>query len=218
MKKTSLIMLAVIFTTAVFAQNEKFVKAMEPKVAALDTTHSTDALLDLANAFERIAVAEKTEWLPYYYAALSHVNAALIMGSTDPMAGNAAKTDPHADKAEELLNKAIALTKDNSELWIVKKQIATLRMMGDPMNRYMTYGPEASKALDQARKLDPENPRVYLLDGQDKFYTPEQFGGSKSEAKKLFETALAKYDTFKAASSIHPGWGKGQAQYFMSQL
>jgi hypothetical protein len=44
----------------------------------------------------------------------------------------------------------------------------------------MQYGPKAQEALETARKLNPNNPRVVdLLEGQDKFYTPEQFGGSK---------------------------------------
>ena len=46
-------------------------------------------------------------------------------------------------------------------------------------------------------------PRVYLLEGQDKFFTPEQFGGSKTEAKALFEESIKKQETFKPASSIY---------------
>jgi hypothetical protein len=86
------------------------------------------------------------------------------------------------------------------------------------MNRYMTYGPVAQQALETAKKLNPANPRVYLLEGQDKFYTPEQFGGSKTEAKKLFEETIVKVDAFKPESSIHPHWGKSVAQYFLAQI
>jgi hypothetical protein len=55
------------------------------------------------------------------------------------------------------------------------------------------------------------------LEGQDKFYTPEQFGGSKDEAKMLFEKAKQLFDSFKPGSSIHPNWGKGTVTYFLSQ-
>jgi hypothetical protein len=58
---------------------------------------------------------------------------------------------------------------------------------------------------------------VYLLEGIDKFYTPEQWGGSKTEGRKLFEEAKKKFETFKPASSIHPSWGMGQIMYFLSQ-
>ena len=94
--------------------------------------------------------------------------------------------------------------------------IATLRMLGDPMNRYMTYGPEATAMLDEAKKTNPANPRAYLLEAQDKYYTPEQFGGSKEEAKVLFEKAQKLFETFKPESSIHPNWGKNQIAYFLS--
>lgn len=218
MKKTIFILFLIATTGFSFAQMpDKFIKAMEAKVPTVDTTHSIDGLTDLANSFERIADAEKNQWLAYYYAALCNVEAGLMMGGGNIMAGNPDKTDPIADKAEKLLNKAEELSKDNPEIFIVKKMIATLRMMGDPMNRYMTYGPEATAALEKAKSLNPENPRVYILEGQDKFYTPEQYGGSKAEAKVLFETAMKKFETFKPESSIHPSWGLPMTKYFISQ-
>lgn len=198
--------------SAAFAQDEKYTMAMEPKVVAIDTTHSTPELLTLAAAFERIAEAEKTKWQPYYYAALAQVNAAYMISMQKP---DAAKTDPLADKAEALLAKAEAVSKDNSEIYIVKKMIATLRMMADPMTRYMQYGPIAEQALQTALKLNPENPRVYLLQGQDKYFTPEQFGGSKEEAKKLFDLSNKKYEAFKPTSKLDPDWGRSTLKYFM---
>jgi hypothetical protein len=216
MKQFILTFTCLLLMAASFAQSEKYMKAMQEKVVVADSTHSTDALKDLSNSFERIGDAEKTQWLPYYYAALTQVNAAymMVMGKQ----GMGPVTDPMADRAEVLINKAEELSKDNSEIYVVKKMIATLRMMADPRNRYMQYGPAAQTALETAKKLNPENPRVYLLAAEDKFYTPEQFGGSKAEAKKLFEEALSKYDSFKPGSDIDPNWGRNIAQYFLSQI
>lgn len=207
--------LLLAMATVATAQSEKFVKAMQDKVVAVDTIRNTQALQDLSAAFERIADAEKTQWLPYYYASLAQVNAAFAFGN-----GNLkpAQVDPLADKAEALLNKAEALAKDNSEIFIVRKMIANLRMMADPMNRYMTYGPKGAQALETAKTLNAQNPRVYLLEAEDKFFTPEQFGGSKAEAKKLFEEALKKYEVFQPATPLDPVWGKTTAQYFLSQI
>lgn len=221
MKKGIFVLIATWMFAVSFAQSEKYIKAMESKVAAMDTTYEKGSLIDLANAFERIAEAEKNQWLPYYYAALANVNTGtMTMASSGGGmgGGNAAQMDPLADKAEQLLNKAEALSKNNSEIYIVKKMISSLRMMTDPMNRYMTQVPIGTEALANARKLNPDNPRIYLLEGIDKFYTPEQFGGSKEEAKKLFEEAIKKFESFKPESSIHPTWGIKQIQYFMSQM
>jgi hypothetical protein len=217
MKKVFFTVLASFLLLASFAQSDKYHNAMLPKVVAMDTTHNIDVIKDLAGSFERIGDAEKTQWLPYYYAALANVNTGYML-SMGKMGGLVDQLDPLADKADAMITKAEALSKDNSEIFVVKKMIATLRMMADPMNRYMTYGPQAQEALETAKKLNPENPRVYLLQGQDKFYTPEQYGGSKTEAKSLFEQAVKKYDTFKPATDIDPNWGRAMIQYLMSQM
>src|SRR6476620_11977974 len=164
MKKIALFVISSFIVAKSFAQSEKYLKAMEAKVAVVETMRSPDELRDLANTFERIADAEKSQWQPYYYAALAQVNSGYAL-SNGQMGGLADKLDPIADKAEEFINKAEAISKDNSEIFIVKKMIATLRMMADPQNRYMQYGPKAQQALDAAKKLDPNNPRVYLLEG-----------------------------------------------------
>jgi len=219
MKKIILSIALCIGIFAAFAQSEKYKTAMKEKIAALDTTQDVAALKDLSAAFERIGDAEKTQWLPYYYAALSLINAGNFVYVTNQSnVEELKKLDPLAEKAEQLIDKAETLSKNNSEIYTAKKMSATLRMMVDPMNRYMQYGPKAQEALETAKKLNPQNPRTYLLEGQDKYFTPEQFGGSKAEAKKLFEEALKKYDSFKPASDLDPNWGKNTTQYFLSQI
>ena len=213
MKKTFFIIATALFSITLNAQSAKYTKAMEPLVAALDTTWNYDGLLALANSFQRIADAEKTQWLPYYYAAYCNVKAGYTIMRTEP---SAAKLDPHSDKGETLINQAEALSKDNSEIWLVKKQIATLRLSADPMSRYMQYGPISTEALATAKRLNPENPRIYLLEGQDKYYTPEQFGGSKKEAAELFALSKQKFATFKPESSIAPHWGMKELDYFIN--
>lgn len=214
--KNAIVLAAALFAiSTVSAQSEKYLKAMQENVSKLEGLHTAEAWREAGNSFQRIADAEKNQWLPYYYVALSNVMVGLMQGSENQNP-NPAVTDPLADKAEEALNKAEALSKNNAEIFIVKKMIATLRMTADPMNRWQTYGPQAAEALQRAKSLDPENPRIYLLEGQDKFYTPEQFGGSKTEAKQLFEQSQKKFESFKPQSTIHPQWGLSQVKYFQS--
>jgi hypothetical protein len=200
------------------AQSEKYLRTMEEKVKALDTVRSQSGWQSMANTFERIGEAEKTQWLPFYYSALSHVMAGYTMSNGQPGGSNTTQLDMLADKAEGLIGKAETLEKDNSEIFCVKKMIATLKMTADPMTRFQTYGPKAAEALAKAKMLDPVNPRVYMLEGQDKLFTPEQFGGSKTEAKRLFEESLKLYESFKPKSPIHPRWGVNQVKYFLAQI
>ena len=218
--KRSILMMALML--GIFVSNaqmsEKFVKAMTQRVSLIDSNHDANGWKELANSFERIGDAEKTQWLPYYYAAFSNVMAGYMSMKPGDFGDNSATLDPYADKADELIKKAEALTTANSEIWIIKKMISTLRLSANAMARYMTEGPIGEAALTKAKELNPNNPRIYLMMGQDKFYTPEQFGGSKTEAKTLFEEALKHYAAFKPESSIHPVWGKNQVDYFLGQI
>ena len=219
MKKIMIAMIALAISSAAVAQmdNEKFVKAMEKNVSMIDSAKTAQDWVDLTASFERIADAEKTQWLPYYYVALGNISSAMMSIGDNIFGNNSEKTDPKADAAQKALDKAISLSKETSETWVLKKMIASLRMMGDVMNRFMTYGPEAATALETAKKLDPNNPRIYLLEGQDKFNTPAEYGGSKDEAKVLFSNAKDLYSTVKPETSIHPAWGLGQVYYWLSQ-
>lgn len=212
------ITLCVCMMTA-FAQSEKYKTAMKERIAVLDTAQNVASLKDLSAAFERIGDAEKTQWLPYYYSALSLANAGnfiYVNNQSNPV--ELKNLDALADKADQMITKAEALSHNNSEIYTVKKMVASMRMMVDPMSRFMQYGPKATEALETAKKLNPENPRIYLLEAQDKYFTPEEYGGSKTEAKKLFEEALKKYDSYKPATDLDPNWGKNTTQYFLSQL
>lgn len=100
MKKIILSAMLVSVTLVSFAQSEKYLGAMKQNVAAIDTSFRNPSnLLTLANTFERIAMAEKNQWLPYYYAALLQVNYGF-------MNGDKSKTDMIADKAASLISKA----------------------------------------------------------------------------------------------------------------
>lgn len=206
MKKIILLVSVTILSITGFAQNEKYIGAMKKNITMIDSAYSKpDAFLGLANTFERIGAAEKNQWLPFYYAAYCRVNFGFMQ--KDP-AGN----DAIADKASELINKADSLQPANSEISSVKSMIATLRLMVNPMQRFMEYGPLSDEWLEKSKDQDSANPRPYLLKGQGLKFTPEQFGGGCKTAAEQLATAVEKFATFKPATDIHPHWGKGYAE------
>lgn len=211
MKKTVLLAAIVCFASFTYAQSDKYVSAMKANIIQLDSMMVKGNGADLANNFTRIGDAEKTQWLPYYYAAYCTATQALIEKDNS-------KKDAIADKANDLITKAeTILGKDNSETDVIKSMIETAHMTVDPQSRYMTYGPMISENIEKAKTLDPANPRPVLLEAQNKFYTPEAFGGGKDAAKELFEKAKQLFDNFKPESEISANWGKASLQYFLSQ-
>lgn len=212
MKKVLLFLAVITFSTTLFAQSDKYVPAMKKNLAMLDSATIKGNMTELANNFERIASAEKNQWLPYYYAAYGYVMNAFNEKDKS-------KVDVVADKAQELIDKAEATAgKENSEIAVIKSMIASARMMVDPQSRWMQYGATSTSSREKAKALDPSNPRPYFLEGQALLYTPEAFGGGKAVAKPVFEKALAMFETFKPATELDPSWGKGATLYFIAQV
>lgn len=211
MKKSVFLLMLMVGSFSLLAQSDKYRKAMQQRLGEMETAVQNGGMASLANSFERIAEAEKNQWLPYYYAAYCQIMSAL-------MEQDKSKVDQLADKAESLNKKAEELAGGaNSEINVIYSMIATAHLTVDPAARWMQYGQTSSTYLEKAKQLDPTNPRPIYLEGQSKFYTPEQFGGGKAAAAAVLEKSLVLFDQFKPASELHPSWGKAAAQYFLAQ-
>ena len=211
MKKSILSAILICLMGFTYAQSAKYESAMKSNISLLDSIVVKGNYTELINNFTRIGDAEKTQWLPYYYAAYC----ASLQALTEK---DNAQKDALADKATASLTKAESiLGKENSETDVIKSMIATAHMMVDPQDRYMTYGPDINQNIEKAKSLDSTNPRPYLLEAQNKFYTPEAYGGGKDAAKEAFDKAKQLMDNFKPETELSPNWGKTTLEYFLSQ-
>ena len=187
-------------------------KVMTEKIASIEKHQTADEFTALANDFKRIGDKEKTQWLPYYYAAFSTIR----KGRMAMREGKLADLDPIAAEAQKSLDLAIDLNKDNAENLILQKMIHGLKMMVDPQARFMSEGMLAADALSKAEKIDAGNPRITLMKAEDTYFTPEQFGGSKARGLELFQKSLDQFKIYKTKSALDPNWGKGEAEYFLA--
>jgi hypothetical protein len=194
-------LIACLTSATLFGQSAKYTEAMQKQLTALDNSFTKEALQTAANNFERIGNAEKTEWLPFYYAGYS-----LVMYCY--MERDVSKIDALCDKADEHLSKAASMQQNHSEITTAQAMVLTARMQVDN-SRAMTLGPKSSGMLQAAMAQQPlGNPRTMMNLAQSLYYTPEAFGGGKAKAIELMEKSLAAYATFKPESPIHPYWGK----------
>jgi hypothetical protein len=207
MKKYMLFLLAAFsLQTAAFSQSDKYVAAMKKNLALWDSAKTAEDFTKLANTFERIGDAEKTQWLPYYWAGLALSLSGWMPAVTDKDA-NAARINAFCDKAESVAS----ADADKAEILTIRNISATQQMMVDPQNRYMSYGMAAGQALDKGLKLDANNPRLYYLKGMSLFGTPVQFGGGKDKAKPVFEKAVQLFKEQKP-KPLYPHWGQQDAE------
>lgn len=211
MKKYSLALLGISLHLLTYAQSEKYGAAMQKTLSLFDSAKTVNDFNTAANSFERIGDAEKTQWLPYYYAALALSTSGWMPEVTDKDA-QAASITAFCDKAEALASS----NADKSEIMTVRNMASTQQMIVDPPNRYMTYGMAASQAIDKGIELNPNNPRLYYLRGMSLFNTPSQFGGGKDKAKPLFEKAATLYKEEKP-TQFYPHWGEKQNADMIAQ-
>ena len=196
-----------LVAAAANAQSDKYVAVMQKNLAQFDSAKTAQDYQSISNAFERIADAEKTQWLPYYYSGL----ALSTMGWMDLKLDK----DANSTKINALCDKAEAIEK-NAEIYALRNMSATQQMLVDPQTRWQTYGQEASADLQKGIQLDPNNPRLYYLQGQSIFGTPEAFGGGKKNAKPLFEKAVELYKTFQV-KPLYPNWGQKSAEDMLAK-
>jgi hypothetical protein len=190
--------------------NSKYEGAMMKLVSQLDSARTDSVYISLGNGFQRIANAEKKEWLPSYYMAFCKIMlAARIKDDT--------QVDALLDDASSYLDNAMAIEKDNSEIVTLKAFLDAIRMRVNPQERWQTYGAESQKNIAKAKALDPTNPRPYLLQGQGVLYMPAAFGGGKANAEPILKQASERFSNFKPKSPIHPNWGKAYCEQLLAQ-
>jgi hypothetical protein len=217
MKKTILIIASTIMMYAVSQAQDAYTQQMEMQVAKLDNANTPKDYQQLANDFHRIADAQKTQWLPYYYAAFCNAKVGwLKQDDPDNIEPFANKADEEIKKAQSLLDTAKQKS-ELSEVYCVLSMINRARVFINPQTYGRRYGPAASQYMKLAKKVNPGNPRALYLDGWEKFATPKMWGGDKTKAKELLTAAKQELDN-NSSPGVEPHWGKKEVQDILNQL
>ncbi|MFI5196606.1 MAG: hypothetical protein ACHQD8_05915 [Chitinophagales bacterium] len=207
MKKTILMGALALTTISVQAQDLKPV--LEKTFLAFDTTQVQDVKIEQSNKLALIAKKWDKEWVTHYYVAYS--KATLSYYEKD-----LAKKDAYLDEAEKEKEEAVSiLGKENDETYVLGAMIANFRMGVDPMNRWQKYGQLFSANLESAKELNPDNPRMYYLQGTSKYFTPKAYGGGKKPAQPYFEKAEGLFAKETGGDITKPYWGKEANSYFL---
>ncbi|UYZ59505.1 hypothetical protein [Hymenobacter latericus] len=173
-------------------------------VRQVTSTGDPAQLKEIGGKLERAAAVAPADWLPRYYQAYA------LMLTTFVSKEEGDVKDKYLDQAEAALAKARKLRGDESELLVLQAYIYQARLGISPMIRSMKYSQLVSETIEQAKKLNPANPRAYLVLANNVYYTPKMFGGGAEAAKPLYEEAKARFAAFKPASEVAPNWGERQ--------
>lgn len=169
-----------------------------------------DKSWEAANMFERIAVAEPDNWLPPYYVAQINV----INSFTEK---DGAKLKAQLDKAQNFINDATAISKENPDLLVLQAQLYTAWIVYDGQQYGMTYSAKASELYNRALAIAPENPRMIIAKAEWDIGSAKYFGGSVESYCKDIQRAIDLFATFKPAGEFYPTFGEERAKQVQAE-
>ena len=172
-------------------------KALEEAVIQFNQTTKSQAYQALYLQFEQLYAINKTNWLIPYYAGMTRsIMCLLKMGDRDALANDALLW----------VGRAKSIVK-NDEVYCAESLAYTAKMSVNPALRWLVYEGKIKNALKLAKKLNPNNPRAYILEANIQQKLPIIFGGGCKSVKPLIQKAELCFNTQTKASSVEPSWG-----------
>lgn len=133
---------------------------------AIESAKTYPQYLLASNQFKLIAKQNPTNWLCNYYAAWSIATISFQEPSKD-------NRDLMLDEADAFFKKIEAMDSSNDEIAVLGGLLAQARAEVAPVNRHGKYEPIINAYFAKAKKINPDNPRIYFLQGNSLFIHPK---------------------------------------------
>jgi hypothetical protein len=195
--KNLVVLFVLLLQLPLQAQSPNQFKVLESAVMQFNQANNPNSYKQLYLQFEQLYSVDKTNWLiPYYAGMTKSIMCLLKMGDRDALANDALLWVARA--------KAIEV---NDEIYCAESLAYTAKMSVNPALRWFTYEGKIKNTLSLAKKLNPSNPRAYILEANIQQKLPFIFGGGCKSAKPLIQKAELFISNQNKANSIEPSWG-----------
>ena len=201
-----LIYLAFLVVSTITQAQSNFEKGMDKALSLMEAGKFQES----EQLLERIAGAEKSEWLPHYYIA--RINSMISWNEKDETVLRA-----QLEKAQKHLDAAFKIDESNPELVIMQAQVLTNWVAYDGMTYGMKYGAKISELYGKAIALQPENPRANFCKAEWEIGSARYFGKDTKPFCQQIEKSIELFANFQSPSELHPNWGLNRAKEAMSE-
>lgn len=209
MKKLALLLICIFAVAVGNARDDKFMQAMLANLEKAKIAKTVPDFQELANSFERIAIAEKTQWIAWYYAAWFN----LVANFQEP---SVTMRQQFINLAEKQIDEGLKIKPEESELLVIKVMAYYSEMAINQANA-MDLFPKTTELLEKAKTLNSGNPRIYLTQAEAVFSMPVEFGGGKEKAKPILVAAKERFNTFIPENQLSPSWGKERCEALLAK-
>jgi len=172
-------------------------KTLETAVMQFNQGNKNLNYQELYLQLEQLYAVNKTNWLIPYYAGMTRsIMCLLKMGDKDALANDALLW---VGRAKSIMA--------NDEVYCAESLAYTAKMSVNPLLRWLTYEGKIKKSLSLAKKLNPNNPRAYVLEANIQQKIPYIFGGGCNSVKPLIQKAEFCFNAQAKPNSVEPSWG-----------
>ncbi len=202
-------LLSLVFMSSIaypaFAQSaDSLLVSGKQMLQAGENVSDLDSMYAARAMFERtLADTGLAAWSHYYIALADYRIVDLLLAEGEK---NKDAASEHLKATVEHLKKATELDPQAAEAYALLSS-AYGRQIGLSPMKSMFLGPKIGKAIQKAKRLAPDNPRVALSAAISDFNTPKMFGGSKEEGLQGFQRAAELFAQEKPTDPIQPIWG-----------
>ncbi len=173
--------------------------------ASLD---DTELVLQARAEFEGIIPDEGLAKFAHYYAASAASELANILDESGE-SGVRRTILEYVDYAIEHLEASVALDDAFAEGWLMLSAAYAQKIMVKPLNA-VGLGRRFNRAMNRARELEPDNPRVVLLKAITDYNLPRIVGGNKDRAVDGLLRAASLFENETVSDPVLPSWGHDQ--------
>lgn len=197
---TRFIFTIVFFVTSMLSAQTQYETGMQKAFSLWGEGKNAEA----SAMFERIALAEKDNWLPNYYVALVSTTSSFQTQDKNQITALLAK-------AQEALNKELDKNPENPELLVMQAMINTGWIVADPMTNGMKLSAKTVALYDKALAIAPENPRALFSKAEFEIGGARYFGNDTKPMCAQIDKAIELFAKFKPETPFHPNWGLDRA-------
>jgi hypothetical protein len=201
-----IITVMVFFVCSTLTAQSQYETGMQKAFALWGEGKSTEA----AALFERIASAEKANWLPSYYVALVNTTQAFMTQDKE-------KISALLNKAQEAVEMSKAISQENSEIYVMEALIQVAWIVYDPATNGMKLSGKVAQLYNKALALDPANPRAVFGKAEFEMGGARYFGQDTKPMCAEVERAVTLFAEDKPETPFHPSWGLDRAQQTLNE-
>ncbi len=170
-------------------------------------------LLDARASFEKLLQNKETGWLTHYYIGYAGYRLAIIYSSQR-------KPELQIKYLDEGISHLYSCLEKNEQFADAQALLSALLglKIGTDLQLGMTLGSEADAAISDAMRFGKDNPRVALFSALSAYYTPEEYGGSKTRAIQEMKRAEELFKTEKLEDKRLPDWGRTETHTWLARF